>query len=125
MSDSYLLDTNVLLHLIRGKELGTKIDQAFALKSSMHRQVVSIVTQAELWAMADRNNWGTAKQAALQHALDSLVIIPVDSRDLAHSVRDHFSRADFAAGKGARNMGKNDIWIAATALYTQLPVLHD
>ena len=78
MSDSYVLDTNVLLHLIRGKALGTKIDQALGLTSSMHRQVVSIVTQAELSVMADRKNWGTAKRAALQHALDNSAIIPIE-----------------------------------------------
>ncbi len=33
------------------------------------------------------------------------------------------SAADLSGSGGARNMGKNDIWIAATALYTNLPLL--
>ena len=33
------------------------------------------------------------------------------------------SRADANWPEGARNMGKNDIWIAATALHTGLPLL--
>jgi tRNA(fMet)-specific endonuclease VapC len=122
LSGSYVLDTNVLLHLIRGQALGTKIDQAFGLTSSLHRQIVSIVTQAELWVIADRKGWGDAKRDALQHALDNLVIIPVDGTDVVEAyVR--IAHADAAAGEGARNMGKNDIWIAATALYAQLPLL--
>ena len=76
MSDSYALDTSVLLHLVRGKALGAQIDQAFGLRSSMHRHVVSIVTQAELSVIADRKNWGDDKRAALQHALDNLVVLP-------------------------------------------------
>ena len=110
MSQSYLLDTNVLLHLIRGKDLGTKIDQAFGLTSSMHRQVVSIVTEAELLVMADRKNWGAAKRDALTHALDSLVIVPIDGIELVQAYVT-ISSVDFATPQGARNMGKNDIWI--------------
>jgi tRNA(fMet)-specific endonuclease VapC len=122
LSDSYVLDTSVVLSLIRGNALGKKIDQAFGLTSALHRQLVSIVTEAELWVMADRRAWGSEKRVALQHALDSLVIIPIDGRDLVQAYVD-VSNADFAAAEGARNMGKNDIWIAATALYTELPLL--
>ncbi len=116
MSGSYVLDTNILLHLIRGNLLGIKIDEAFALTSSMHRQVVSIVTQAELWVIADRKSWGTGKRAALQNALDNLVIIPVDGDDVVHAYVS-ISTRDSTAAKSSRNMGKNDIWIAATSLY--------
>lgn len=122
MSGRYVLDTNVLLHLIRGQALETKIDQAFGLTSSLHRQIVWIVTEAELWVMADRKGWGEAKRSALQHALDNLVVIPIDGTDLVDAyVR--VARADSAAVEGARNMGKNDIWIAATSYYTQFPLL--
>lgn len=58
MNDSYVLDTSVLLTLLRGKALGTQLDRAFALRSNMHRHLISIVTQAELSVIADRNNWG-------------------------------------------------------------------
>jgi tRNA(fMet)-specific endonuclease VapC len=122
LSGSYVLDTNVLLHLIRGQDLGAKIDQAFGLTSTLHRQIVSIVTQAELWVIADRKGWGLAKRNTLQQALDNLVVIPIDGTDLVEAyVR--IARADSEAVEGARNMGKNDIWIAATAFYTQLPLL--
>ena len=114
MSGSYVLDTNVLLHLIRGQALGAKIDQAFGLTSTLHRQIVSIVSQAELWVIADRKGWGGAKRSALQHALDNLVVMPIDSLDLVEAYVK-IARADSAAAEGARNLGKNDIWIAATA----------
>ena len=88
----------------------------------MHRQVVSIVTEAELLVLADRHGWGPTKRAALRTAIDSLITIPVESAELlAAYVR--VSSLDFEASKGARNMGKSDMWIVATALYTELPLL--
>lgn len=57
----YLLDTNVLLHLIRGGDLGRYISITFDLANTVHRPLVSIVTHGEIWALADRNSWGTDK----------------------------------------------------------------
>lgn len=122
MSQSYVLDTSVLLALIRGKALGTYIDEAFGLRGSLHRQVVSIVTHAELLVLADRNQWGSEKRSSLERALENLVVIPIDGTSLLQAYVS-ISAADRAATDGARNMGKNDIWIAATALHTELPLL--
>lgn len=122
MSQSYLLDTSVLLALIRGKALGTHIDQAFGLRASLHRQVVSIVTQAELLVIADVRQWGSEKRATLERALDNLVVIPIDGASLLQAYVSVSAAGRNAVG-GARNMGKNDIWIAATALHTELPLL--
>ena len=58
MNQSYVLDTNVLLALIRGNALGKSIDDAYGLSSNLQRHVVSIVSQAELCVLADRNKWG-------------------------------------------------------------------
>jgi predicted nucleic acid-binding protein len=119
---SYVLDTNVVLALLRGNALGSRIDQAFGLSSSLHRHVVSIVTNAELLVLADRNKWGAAKRDALKVALENLVVIPVDGESLVQAYAA-ISAAAFSAPGGARNMGKNDIWIAATAMHTNLPLL--
>lgn len=64
----------------------------------------------------------SANRDALTHALDSLVIVPIDGIELVQAYVT-ISSVDFSTPKGARNMGKNDIWIAATALYTSLPLL--
>jgi len=122
LSDSYLLDTSVLLHLLGGKALGAQIDEVFGLRSTMRRHVVSIVTRAELSVIADRKDWSADKRAVLQHPLDNLVVVPVDGNDLVQSYVTT-ARADSQAARGSRNMGKNDLWIAATALYVQLPLL--
>ena len=57
MKQSFVLDTGVLLSLIRGNELGTRIDREFGLTRSMRLHTVSIVTHGELKVLADLNEW--------------------------------------------------------------------
>lgn len=58
----YLLDTNVILNLVRTNPLGRYIDSAFHLSSARRRPLVSIVSHGELPVMADRNGWGESKR---------------------------------------------------------------
>jgi tRNA(fMet)-specific endonuclease VapC len=119
---SYVLDTNVLLALIRGKTLGSAIDTAYGLRASLQRHVVSIVSEAEILVMADKNGWGDDKRAALKRMFEQLVVIPIDGQGIV-SAYVQISAADRNWPESPRNMGKNDIWIASTALYTSLPLL--
>ena len=116
MKPSYVLDTNILL------ALGTSIDTAYGLRANLQRHVVSIVSQAELLVLADRNNWAQAKRDAVRLIFDNLVVLPVDGEALLQAYSE-VSRADMAWPEGPRNMGKNDIWIAATAVSAGLPLL--
>jgi predicted nucleic acid-binding protein len=50
----YLLDTSVLLALVRGNELGRFIRQKFSLDNPSIRSLISIVSHGEIWAMAER-----------------------------------------------------------------------
>jgi predicted nucleic acid-binding protein len=114
MSGLYLLDTNVVLALVRGKALGVFIDSTFGLSTAQCRPVISVVTHGEVRALASRNGWGGAKLTALQGALDALVTVDVNVAEVidAYVEIDIYSRQH---PDGARNMGKNDLWIAACA----------
>lgn len=109
----YLLDTSVLLHLIRGRQLGRSINATFQLENPVYRPLVSIVTHGEIWALAGRNGWGDEKRAALRVMLDNLVTIDLNNEAIldAYVVVEAACRA---APGGARNLGNNDLWIAAT-----------
>ena len=114
MSDLYLLDTNVILALVRAKELGQHIDERFGLRSSSQRPLVSVVSLGEAQVLARRNGWGEPKLAALENALDNLIVVDINHR----AVIDAYVELDLhsqAHREGARNMGKNDLWIAACA----------
>ena len=117
-----MLDTSVLLNLVRGKELGERIDRAFGLRQFLHRHVVSIVTHGELQALARRNRWGEDKGHVLKRALENLVTINVDNQALIDAYVQVEEACRNNAG-GARTISHNDMWIAATALVTGLPLI--
>ncbi len=114
MSGLYLLDTNVVLALVRGRALGAFIDARFRLSAARRRPAISVVTHGEVRVLAGRNGWGEAKLAVLQGALDALVTVDVNVAEVidAYVEIDIFSQQ---MPGGARNMGKNDLWIAACA----------
>ena len=122
MKQSYVLDTGVLLNLVRGKELGTRIDREFGLTRSMRLHTVSIVTHGELKVLAERNDWGAEKRNALALALDNLVTVNIESEALVEA----YVQVDRACRNEHRrqpDLGQNDMWIAATALLSDLPLI--
>lgn len=90
------------------------------------RVVIPIVVVGELEALALKNDWGYQKVKFLQYLIDSCPIA-----DLNREVTRIYAEIDaFSQGKSkqmslpvgttARNMGKNDLWIAAIALYLDM-----
>jgi predicted nucleic acid-binding protein len=68
----YLLDTNILVALIRGKESGERIDSQFGLRSGLSRCIISVVTVGECLSLARKLNWGNKKVEALRALLDEV-----------------------------------------------------
>ncbi len=67
--------------------------------------------------------WGENKREQLKNLLDQFLIVPIDSQQIvaAYVELDTFSQGKHphkSSGLTARNMGKNDLWIAATAMVT-------
>jgi predicted nucleic acid-binding protein len=122
MSQSYVLDTSTVLNLIRGHELGGSIDRTYGLRSALYRHTVSIVSHGELLVLANRNQWGDQKRNTLDLALSELVTVNLDSGAMI----DAYVRVEEScrnAPSGEIKMGQNDMWIAATALHTGLPLI--
>jgi len=117
VSQSYVLDTSALLNLLRGKELGELIDRTYGLRAAPYFHTLSIVTHAELWVLVERNAWGDDKKATVDKALAEFVTVDVSGTPIVTAYR----RVE-AASIGI-TMGKNDIWIAATAMITGLPLV--
>ena len=122
MSQTYVLDTSALLNLIRGKELGEQIDKAFGLRQALYRHTISIVTHGELKALAQRNSWGDEKLRVLASALDELVTVNISNTPIIDAYLKVENACRTNAG-GERKMGQNDMWIAATAAVTGLPLI--
>jgi len=116
----YLLDTNILLLYLREDEIAKEIEAAYQILDSSNYAFISIVSKGELKALALKNNWGDRRMQELEAFLDLFLIINVDAEDIIdkYAEIDAFSQGKInalSASTSSRNMGKNDIWIAATA----------
>ena len=121
-----LLDTNIIIYLIRAKE-GLKLNHYLnPIDNDIH---ISYVSVAEVESFALQNNWGRIKMQRLEFLMDEMQIIQVDDVLLksfididSYSQRNHpdFKSYPFET---PRNMGKHDLWIAATASLLDLQLV--
>jgi tRNA(fMet)-specific endonuclease VapC len=109
-----LLDTGIVVHLIRYSSLGQRIDSQYGLSDRQVRPLVSIVTVGELAAFAEKRGWGERKRMALLDLVRELTVVDISSGE----VIDRYAKIDALSEKQGRQMGKNDLWIAATAAAT-------
>jgi tRNA(fMet)-specific endonuclease VapC len=107
---TYLLDTNILVLLIRGKAAGLAIAAAFGLRTGLTRCLISVVTVGEMRALARKFNWGPQKVADLDKLLAQVVWIDINHPDILGA----YAELDDLSERAGRSMGKNDVWIAAT-----------
>ena len=118
----FLLDTNICLAFVRGHNIYTQIESELSLNDSSNITLISVVTKAELLSLGKRLGWGNQKIGKLERLLEKLFIIDINNSDSellkAYYTIDAFSQGnleDRPLNSSAKNMGKNDLWIAATA----------
>ena len=114
-----VLDTNVLLHWLRGQDAGTKLRALYELGARRPRPIVPVVVKGELKSLALQFKWGESKQLALDALLRELPIADISSE----LVTQAYARIDFESHNVARRMGKNDLWIAAVACVLDATIL--
>ena len=109
-----ILDSNILLHYVRQNPLAADIEARYALTTANPAPIISIVTEGELRALALQLAWGAQKRQQLEYLLGYFPIIPLPFSQIVsvYAEIDDYSRRNGVA------MGKNDIWIAATASVT-------
>lgn len=110
----FLLDTSVLLLLVRGGPMARYIRAVYQLDELAQRAVVCVVSHGELRAMAARRGWGEDKHRRLLEVLGDHVTVDLDGEPVleAYVEADRISRA---VREGARTIGDNDRWIAAAS----------
>jgi tRNA(fMet)-specific endonuclease VapC len=115
----YVFDTNVVLAYIRQNTISSAVTAILDLTDD-NEVIISTVTVGELLSIANQQGWGKNKRAILHHLLDDYVWASVSDIDLLYRYAeiDAFSQNKLAGrplNDSARNMGKNDLWIAASA----------
>jgi tRNA(fMet)-specific endonuclease VapC len=114
MAEPCLLDTGVLLLLARGGALGQQIAARYGLTAPGNRPLVSIVSHGELLALVRRRGWEQRRRSFV----DDLLAKGVVTIEISRPVIDAYVEIDSVSSRaigGAVTMGKNDLWIAATA----------
>lgn len=105
-------DTTVVSDLRRG---GQRCAAMSLLTTAV--KVISIVTVAELRAGAIRARWGDSKRSELEATIKAYARVNVDNE-----VADIWARLQADCLRLGRNVGLNDLWIAATAVRLESPV---
>ena len=119
---NFLGDTNILIHYIRSSDLYQKLDQQHSFFQIPNRTFISVVSVGEIFSIAKQRGWKTAKLNALNEILKDLRPLPIAQQSIieAYADIDAYSQGKHSSfilpkNMSARNMGKNDLWIAASA----------
>ena len=113
MSSPILLDTSVVLFLARNNGPAGAIRQRHNIGGSGVFPFLSIVSVGEARVMAARRQWGENKVKILDSIINSCIRVPIFNQVIDNYVGATLFSENFPGG--ARNPGKNDLWIAATA----------
>jgi tRNA(fMet)-specific endonuclease VapC len=113
-----IYDTNILLQILRDGQSSTKLQNIFDLSDA--EESISLVTLAEIRSLSIQFRWGVNRRAKMEELLVRLVVLDINIPEIidryveidCYSKGKHLTRtSSFSAIK----MGKNDLWIAATA----------
>jgi predicted nucleic acid-binding protein len=117
---SYLFDTNIILHYLRESEVMQFVEAKYHPFDADNETWVSIISFGELRSLAIQNQWGKPRLERLSSFLGKLIPMDIYAEDIfeRYAEIDAFSQDKYPAqplGYSSRNMGKNDLWIAASA----------
>ena len=117
-----VLDTNVLVRVVRGDAVGNQILGDHSLLTRTDRPLISIVTLGEIGSLAEKFGWGERKKGVLRELLQELVVVQLGQGAIVQKYAqiDHHCEKII---KPARPMAQNDMWIAATASATGATLL--
>ena len=118
---TYLFDTNIILHFVRDSQEYERWNQIYQFFDTNNVVLTSLISVGEMESLAHQLNWGAAKRQKLADILSQTEIVDLNNQiALTYARIDAYSQNKLKnnplpTGLTARNMGKNDIWLAATA----------
>jgi len=128
-----VIDTCVFIHIIRDTITGKKCLDEIEKYDTAANVIISVVTKAELESFIAQNSWGKPKIEKLNKILEAITYIDISNADQllldSYTEIDSFSKRKTKDKNGnllkgsAKKMGKNDLWIAATAYSLDIPLM--
>lgn len=117
----FVIDTNVLLTLNTDASVFPKEFWDTLFGADVDR-ILPAAVKAELLSIALQRQWGEKRHADLQENFRRMFLLRINDEIISiYAELDAYSQGklkDKPLGISARNMGKNDLWIAATAVAT-------
>ena len=125
---NYLIDTNILVIYVRDTDLTRRLEENLRLLTGRNNLVISVVSIGEIKSIAKQNKWGEKRVRRLIEILSQFLIADINVEDIieSYSEIDTYSQGKLegkATSFTSRNMGKNDLWIAATASTLNLELI--
>jgi predicted nucleic acid-binding protein len=115
-----ILDTNILVHWTRHNNtyIRSILRETYSLFDRTPETYISVVSKAELLSFTKNNKWGNKAQKFIQQILN------LYSADISiPEIIDAYVDIDDFTKKNGKKMGKNDLWIAATAKVSNSVIL--
>src|SRR6185437_5762088 len=116
----FLLDRRIVLGYARSAGYAEYVDKKFDIFANT--PLISVVSKGEIYSLAIQRNWGPNKLKLLDELLRKLPVVDINDDQIIrrYAEIDTYSLGKNSAkplsrGQTARPMGKNDLWIAATA----------
>ena len=124
----YLIDTNIVVLYSRDNHNSKLIEQKYQLFGGNHKLFISVASLGEIDAIIKRLQLGEKRQRYIQRILSPVNKIGINFTEIIsrYGDIDAFSQGKLPNNKAnfsARNMGKNDLWIAATSSVYDLVLL--
>jgi predicted nucleic acid-binding protein len=127
--NKYILDTNIFVLLAKNEFFGNFFEEEYQNQASAEFYY-TMISLGELDSIIKKNNWGNKRVIELNNIVKGFKLIGMKSIKIieAYGTLDAFSQGKLKSnplpnGITARNMGKNDLWIAATAYATNATLI--
>jgi predicted nucleic acid-binding protein len=121
MDRPHLLDTNILLHWVRGSRQSEVIERQCKLSNSQFRPLICEVSLGEMRTFARSVKWGPEKIERLRRVEQQLAVVDISDPRVLDGYAELSTMAK-QSGLAIFN-AKNDLWIAAAALATRSHLL--
>ncbi len=116
---NYLWDTNILVYYIRNSTKYQEWNNLYHFFDDGSNVFLSVINIGEIESLAYQLNWGAMKRQKLQDIINQIHLLGIYEEIIhAYAEIDAFSQDKLLGrrlGMTARSMGKNDVWLAATA----------
>ena len=127
---NFVLDTGIVLGYLLKTQYAEEIEENIRTFKSPNTAIICVVTKGEIFSITKKNHWDTGKIERLEQLLAKIPSVDIsDMRVIdAYAEIDAYSQGKLASsplpnGMSSRNMGKNDLWIAAVAHITKATML--